>query len=393
MKKQGRGFIWTQEEETKLKEIYTIKQLSELSQVFNRPETAIRAKALKLGINRDQTKKEYNKGWSIEEEQYLINNYFSGDPNNIARQLNRTRKSITERAKVLKIKRDPEIVRANGHKYSINENYFKVWSDEMAYILGLIWTDGCMLDIDYRIQITQHIKDKYILEDVYKVLESNNTPYKSENTYNISICNKIIYEDLKQLGLEPRKSKTVKIPNNLPDQFISAFIRGTMDGDGSVSIKKGMKINTASKDFAEGLCKLLDEINIDYKIYNEQYVWDTNSQSNKLKSEWKEKDIKTDFYAIRILKKSELKKIYDLMYKDAKLFLKRKKQSFMDMGIENEDFLIRKGAKRIEGIDQNNNKIIFNQIKDAKEQFPAIYKALKSGEQHKGYTFKYADQD
>src|SRR5574337_219922 len=108
MKKQGRGFVWTQEEESKLKEIYILKQLSELSQIFNRPETAIRKKALKLGINRDQTKKEYNKGWAGEEEKYLIDNYFNGDPSEIAKHLNRTRKSITERAKILKIKRNTE---------------------------------------------------------------------------------------------------------------------------------------------------------------------------------------------------------------------------------------------------------------------------------------------
>lgn len=378
MKKQGRGFIWSPEQENELILIYNNKTLSELSLYFKRSEIAIRAKALKLKLNRDLTRNYYNRKWTDKEEQYLKNNYFGGDLKEIAKKLNRTKKSVIERAKLLKIKRNHELVRLNSRKYTTNEDFFKTWSDDMAYILGLIWTDGCMLDKNYTITITQHKKDKYILDNILKIMGSNNKPYRNENTYNIGIYNKIIYEDLKKLGLEPRKSKTAYMPGGLPDDFIGSFIRGTVDGDGSINSKRNrMKISTASKNFADGLCGLLDKVGIKYKLYNEPYIWNNT---------------KTDFYNIRILKKSELKKLYHLMYDNATLYLRRKKQAFIDMGIETEYFLTKNKhiARKIEGTNLiTGEKVQYNQIKDVRQNFPRIFTALKSRKPYKGYTWKY----
>ena len=200
---------WTDEEIELLKNIYREKNDEELSIIFNRTISAILTKMCRLGLCRNE---DYNRPWNELEEQFLRNNYSNGDLIEVTKILNRTKKSVTERAKILQLKRDPELVRANGHQYNINEDFFKTWSDDMAYILGMIWTDGCMHDEDYKIDITQHKKDKYILTDIYKVLKSNKSPYRSKNTFVLSIFNKIIYNDLKNIGLSQRKSKTVAAP-------------------------------------------------------------------------------------------------------------------------------------------------------------------------------------
>ena len=42
-----------------------------------------------------------------------------------------------------------------GKKYKVNENFFKVWTQEMAYTLGYFYADGSMED-------SPKIRGKYI---------------------------------------------------------------------------------------------------------------------------------------------------------------------------------------------------------------------------------------
>ena len=51
-------------------------------------------------------------------------------------------------------------------KYDINENYFKTWSNNMAYILGFIAADGVIQKENQCVSISQ--KESYILEDIKK---------------------------------------------------------------------------------------------------------------------------------------------------------------------------------------------------------------------------------
>ncbi len=328
--KQGRGTVWSEEELNFLRENYRADKKQELIGKLNRRWPAITHMAGKLGFKFDKSGMTYNVIWTDEEETYLIDNYASGDLKEIAEKLGRTKKAITERAKLLKIQRDYDIVRKQCHHYTINEDFFKVWSDDMAYILGLIWTDGCILDNDYCVDITQHVKDKYILEKINTLIGSNRPIRRDRNTSVFAINNKIIYEDLLSLGLIQRKSKTVDVPINLPSNHIPSFIRGVMDGDGSVNTKaKRMRICTASKKFADGICGMLSQLNVEQKTYNMAYVL---RDSHKVKKQDQVPgDIKTDFYVIEIIRRDSVKKLYHLMYDNQSLYLDRKKESFDKM--------------------------------------------------------------
>ena len=125
----------------------------------------------------------------------------------------------------------------------VNGDFFKTWSNDMAYVLGFIVTDGCL--IEHRngynaLNITN--KDKEILKKILAVMDSDHkisvksrggTPkYKY---FQIQIRNKDIYSDLIRLGLTPRKSKTIKMPT-VPSEFFGDFVRGCFDGDGAVSV-------------------------------------------------------------------------------------------------------------------------------------------------------------
>ncbi|WP_344912059.1 LAGLIDADG family homing endonuclease [Amphibacillus indicireducens] len=139
-------------------------------------------------------------------------------------------------------------------KHKINENFFKTWSHEMAWILGLFITDGCVNKSISRVSLTQknqtilHLVAKYMIAD-YILMKS----YKTRTTATLNINSKEIKYDLMNLGVLPNKSLTVQFPS-VPDEFLSSFIRGVVDGDGWVQ-KKGyvMNVTTASRAFAEGL--------------------------------------------------------------------------------------------------------------------------------------------
>lgn len=104
----------------------------------------------------------------------------------------------------------------------------------MAYILGIITTDGCLVEHKngfHGLDITS--KDKVLLERIKTILCAEHKIGKKPRGYRLQIRNRILYADLLKLGLTPRKTKT-KIFPKVPKQYLPDFIRGCFDGDGSV---------------------------------------------------------------------------------------------------------------------------------------------------------------
>ena len=63
-------------------------------------------------------------------------------------------------------------------KYDITEDYFKTWSNNMAYILGFIAADGVIQKENQCVSISQ--KESYILEDI-KRTKTNQPLYQNKN--------------------------------------------------------------------------------------------------------------------------------------------------------------------------------------------------------------------
>jgi len=145
--------------------------------------------------------------------------------------------------------------RPHLRKYSINKDFFKVWSHDMAYILGFWWADGNIFKNTFT--ICQHEKDKYILELFGEKCGSNGKLRKQDNCYIFSIYSKEIVEDIIKLGGKEDKSLDIKFPY-VPNKYLPDFIRGNFDGDGSVYYDKkndryGCKFSSCSKEFIYGI--------------------------------------------------------------------------------------------------------------------------------------------
>ena len=145
---------------------------------------------------------------------------------------------------------------ATYRKYKFkDEHYFDdIDSDDKAYFLGLLWADGC----NYRrceknknahqIIITLQEQDGYILKDLANRIFINDDivsfrlkkpSEKFENRkpqYTLRIPSKYISDVLLNYGMTPRKSFDVGMPVNVnwTDTSLRGFIRGFLDGDGSI---------------------------------------------------------------------------------------------------------------------------------------------------------------
>ena len=111
------------------------------------------------------------------------------------------------------------------------------WSDEMAYIVGLTATDGCLYT--GRRKINFKSEDRQLVETYLSTLGRTNR-VKQERTradgvvYFTEFHDSRLYEWFRCVGLTPRKSLTLGAID-VPDANLAPLARGLMDGDGGIA--------------------------------------------------------------------------------------------------------------------------------------------------------------
>jgi hypothetical protein len=112
------------------------------------------------------------------------------------------------------------------------------WTSKIAYITGLLTTDG-NLSCDGR-HIIMRSCDLQLLKTFKKCLnlhnrisETFNNGWGKKRTYRIQFGNVQLYRWLLKIGLTPRKTYTIG-ELKIPDKYFPDFLRGHLDGDGSI---------------------------------------------------------------------------------------------------------------------------------------------------------------
>lgn len=123
-----------------------------------------------------------------------------------------------------------------------NKDFFKNWSSEMAYVLGFLYADGNISKTKRGTHfIAIYSADKDILVKMQKLLRSDHSISSRRSptgcVYRIQIGSKEWFCDLENIGLNPGKTKRLKLPN-IPDCYFGDFVRGYFDGDGNVWVGK-----------------------------------------------------------------------------------------------------------------------------------------------------------
>ncbi len=156
---------------------------------------------------------------------------------------------------------------------SININFFKTWTSDMAYILGFLFADGSVTkNRRGGYYVTFYSMDKSLLCSIKKAMKSEHVVAQrnavSGLVYRLQVGSKDMVSDLEKIGLKQTKTKRMKVPE-IPSRYQGHFIRGFFDGDGNVwtgYINKKRRMPTyiiqtsftsASEVFLQDVCKLL----------------------------------------------------------------------------------------------------------------------------------------
>ena len=155
-----------------------------------------------------------------------------------------------------------------------NENFFKNWSPEMAYVLGFFTADGSMIKNKRGAHFIEfQITDKSLLEKIrelfgsaHKISVRKNGPAEWKTIYRLQIGSKKMFGDLLTIGLAPRKTQRIKLPN-VPKEYFSHFVRGYFDGDGNVTVctykrktRNNKPVTILQSGFISGCKKFLEEL-------------------------------------------------------------------------------------------------------------------------------------
>ena len=196
----------------------------------------------------------------------------------------------------------------------VNNNYFSKQNNRMAYIMGFLAADGNVSKNGNRIQSQLSLKDKGHLEMIQseiggcEVYEYESNGYKSCGWH---CCSSQIKKDLAVYGIIPHKTGTLSIPKVLDKQYWKDFIRGYFDGDGTIC-KDGtgfrVTITSANKEILEDINSYFEENGIKpsnlYKDHNN--------------------------ICIRFRSQASID-IYNLLYYNDCLCLKRKKEKYIEL--------------------------------------------------------------
>lgn len=228
----NKQYHWSKKEISDLKKYYPVLRVKDLANMFpERTKATIVAKAMSLELPSAKL-------WQPEENEILKKYFYKLRVGELQKLLpKRSKTAIWAQGERLGLKQN-----RNYSRLGVNENYFKKWSPNMAYILGFILADGCIGEGTYKgysdaLKFGVQKRDIDILEKIKKKLSSEHKISQCKNSNHFTITNQIIVDDLKKLGIIYRKSLKENVPD-VPDKYVKDFIRGIVDGDGSIHFDK-----------------------------------------------------------------------------------------------------------------------------------------------------------
>lgn len=253
--------------------------------------------------------------WTKREIEFLKKNYRTTSWDKLLYNLHKTRTKESTQIKAMRLGLKKE------RKHTINEKFFDTWTPQMAYILGYITADGCLRIKNRGSYMLRFLsKDWHLLIKIRKALDSvhllNIKKVDNKIYYSLEIGSKQIVEKLLSLGIlsstNNTKTKYQTFPC-IPKSYVSDFIRGSFDGDGSIYLVNRIcknRRNTITLDLCfEGTHSFLNKL--------------THILNSYLHVNAKKPELYGGTHRV-IYHNNETVRILDWLYKDADIYLPRK---------------------------------------------------------------------
>ena len=121
-------------------------------------------------------------------------------------------------------------------RLSIGETGAIAWTADVAYAVGVIATDGCLVRDGRHLTVVS--KDIELLETMRRCLQisariTSGSGFTHESCRRLQWSDRTLYDWLLGVGLMPAKSLRLG-PIDVPDHLFRDFLRGCIDGDGSI---------------------------------------------------------------------------------------------------------------------------------------------------------------
>lgn len=230
----------------------------------------------------------------------------------------------------------------------IDSNFFdNITTEEKAYILGLLYADGYnneskrLIRLDLQeddLDILLKIKDImqfqgeikfYQNEDKIFKISGSDKEYKCKPTARLLIHNTRISEQLALKGCTNNKTYNIKFPddNILPIYLHRHFIRGLIDGDGSITYWIDNK-KTGHKKFTLTLTGTTEIVNSVNDIITSKFDCKPD-----LRNRYKERN--NNNLTLAICGNRVIENILDWIYYDSNIYLDRKYEKYLVLKEQN----------------------------------------------------------
>lgn len=234
--------------------------------------------------------------------------------------------SIPTVATVLKKVGKLRTISERAQIYRRNSHYFdNIDSSQKAYWLGLLGADGCVSG--NRVSLDLNVNDKYLVQRFINDMESDAPILITKRLHpqgfttimsTFRIGDQFLCNSLRKLGITDRKTYILKFPD-IKEEYFSHFIRGFVDGDGSIfGVKQERRLTTqahfnlpsASKEFIMAIQEILIE----------KCRLNRNTLGNK-----------DNFFILNFHGNNVCYRIYRYLYKDATRWMSRKRDKFEEI--------------------------------------------------------------
>jgi intein/homing endonuclease len=290
-----------------------------------------------------------------EQKQSIIDRYTSGESTKtIADSSGASRSNILYFLKRNGVKLRPK---SKWNIYTYDKTFFdKIDTEEKAYVLGFLYADGCVYQKTYRVSVEISSRDIDILNKIRAALKSDakftyfyrkNKKEENKEYTTFAINDKELIPKVEKLGLVSAKSLILKFPtaDQVPDHLIHHFIRGYFDGDGCIHIgesAKGKRVSVSIIGTIE-FCKAIEKFTKLGNVYNRKNIENLSTYS--------------------IDNAVDVQLFFDIVYKNATIFLDRKYKKFQSFLNNRSLFTSKSPTSRYHGVSiLKNGKIICNHL-------------------------------